>query len=152
MKKEWKQPFWETAARDRLTVRLNITHDDGSFSTSVAKVSKYDNDGNITSDYDEVMQSNTMKEIDAFTEERLTRHKQTREANVKKQKEKNEAKRLEELFNYKLQTFEITEIKNSTNRKIKSKIRKARNTIEMTAYATILLKEELDNAEAGDSK
>jgi hypothetical protein len=92
MKKEWKQPFWETAAKDRLTVRLNITHDDGSFSTSVAKVSKYDDDGNITSDYDEVMQSNTMKEIDAFTEERLTRHKQTREANVKKQKERNASK------------------------------------------------------------
>ena len=38
MKKEWKHPFWETAAKDRMTARLNITHDDGSFSTSVARV------------------------------------------------------------------------------------------------------------------
>ena len=51
MKKEWKHPFWENAAKDRLTVRLNITHDDGSFSTSVAKVSKYDEKGVISTDY-----------------------------------------------------------------------------------------------------
>ena len=58
MKKEWVHPFWENAAKDRLTVRLNITHDDGSYSTSVAKVSKYDIDGKITSDYEEVVEQN----------------------------------------------------------------------------------------------
>jgi len=141
MKKEWKNPFWENAAKDRLTVRLNITHDDGSFSTTVAKVSKFDVDGKITSDYEEVISQNTMEEIDKFTEDRLERHRQEREANIKKQKEKHEAKRLEDLFNYKLQTFEIPEIKESTNRKLKAKIRKAKNVIEMQAYATILLME-----------
>lgn len=150
MKKEWKNPFWENAAKDRLTVRLNITHDDGSFSTTVAKVSKYDADGKITSDYEEIMQQNTMEEIDKFTEDRLERHRQEREANIKKQQERNEAKRLEELFNLKLATFEITEIKNSTNRKLKAKIRKAKNEVEMQAYATILLMETLN--ESGESK
>lgn len=141
MKKEWKHPFWENAAKDRLTVRLNITHDDGSFSTTVAKVSKYDNDGNISSDYEELISQNSMEEINRFTEERLERHRQEREANIKKQQEKNESKRLEELFNFKLQTFEIPEIKESANRALKSKIRKAKNVVEMQAYATILLLE-----------
>ena len=50
MKKEWKNPFWENAAKDRLTVRLNITHDDGSFSTTVAIVSKIDKEGNLSSE------------------------------------------------------------------------------------------------------
>jgi len=144
MKKEWKHPFWENAAKDRLTVRLNITHDDGSFSTTVAKVSKYDADGKITSDYEEVLAQNTMEEIDKFTEDRLERHKQQREADIKKQQEKNEAKRLEDLFNHKLATFEIDEIKNSKNRKLKAKIRKAKNLVEMQAYATILLMETLN--------
>ena len=151
MKKEWKHPFWETAAKDRLTVRLNITHDDGSFSTTVARVSKYDDSGNLTSDYQEVLEQNTMAAIDKFTEDRLERHRQEREANIKKQEERNEAKRLEELFNYKLQTFEIPEIKESTNRKLKSKIRKAKNVIEMNAYATILLMEIMNEQETGDS-
>jgi|TARA_Y100000389_G_scaffold52379_1_gene48171 hypothetical protein len=141
MKKEWKHPFWENAAKDRMTVRLNITHDDGTFSTTVAKVSKYDGEGNISSDYEEVLEQNSMEEVDRFTEERLERHRQEREANIKKQQEKNESKRLEDLFNAKLQTFEIPQIKESTNRSLKSKIRKAKNTIEMQAYATILLME-----------
>ena len=149
MKKEWKHPFWENAAKDRLTVRLNITHDDGSFSTTVAKVSKYDADGKITSDYEEVLQQNTMEEIDKFTEDRLERHRQQREAEIKKQQERNEAKRLENLFNAKLSTFEITEIKNSKNRKLKAKIRKAKNEVEMQAYATILIMETMN--ESGES-
>ena len=152
MKKEWKHPFWENAAKDRMTVRLNITHDDGSYSTTVAKVSKYDGDGKITSDYEEVLAQNTMEEIDKFTEERLERHRQQRESEIKKQQERNEAKRLEELFNAKLATFEITDIKNSTNRKLKAKIRKAKNQVEMQAYATILIMENMNETATGDSK
>ncbi len=147
MKKEWKHPFWETAAKDRLTARLNITHDDGSFTTTVARVSKFDDNGRVSSDWEEVLQQNDIKDIDKFTEERLERHRQKREANIKRQEERNEAKRLEELFNYKLQTFEIPDIKNSENRKLKAKIRKAKNVIEMNAYATILLMEILNESE-----
>tara|TARA_R110001632_G_scaffold93613_2_gene199229 strand:- start:2583 stop:3038 length:456 start_codon:yes stop_codon:yes gene_type:complete len=147
MKKEWKHPFWETAAKDRLTARLNITHDDGSFTTTVARVSKFDDNGRVSSDWEEVLQQNDIKDIDKFTEDRLERHRQKREANIKRQEERNEAKRLEELFNYKLQTFEIPDIKNSENRKLKAKIRKAKNVIEMNAYATILLMEILNESE-----
>ena len=150
MKKEWVHPFWENAAKDRLTVRLNITHDDGSYSTSVANVSKFDTDGKISSDYEEVVEQNTMAKIDQFTQERLDRHKKERESHIKKQEQKNENKRLEDLFNYKLQTFEISQIKESTNRKLKSKIRKAKNAIEMQAYATILLMEIMNEEEKSD--
>lgn len=141
MKKEWIAPFWETAQKDRITVRLNITHDDGSFSTTVARVGKYDENGNITSDFEEVLEQNTLETIEKNTEDRLERHRARREQEVKKQQERVESKRLEELFNSKLSTFEIPEIKNSKNRKLKSKIRKAKNVIEMQAYATILLME-----------
>ena len=151
MKKEWKHPFWETAAKDRLTVRLNITHDDGSFSTSVARVSKYDENGKLTKDYEEILEQNTLKAIDKFTEDRLERHRQERESKIQQEKERHEAKRLEDLFNLKLQTFEIPEIKDSTNRKLKSKIRKAKNLVEMNAYATILLMENMSE-QPGESK
>jgi hypothetical protein len=147
MKKEWKHPFWETAAKDRLTARLNITHDDGSFTTSVARVSKFDENGKLSPDWEEILEQNSISDIDKFTEDRLERHRQKREAEIKRQEERNEAKRLEDLFNYKLQTFEIPEIKNSKNRKLKSKIRKAKNVIELNAYATILLTEIMNEAE-----
>lgn len=150
MEKKWVHPFWENAAKDRLTVRLNITHDDGSYSTSVAKVSKFDVDGKITSDYEEVVEQNTINQIDKFTQERLDRHKKERESKIKKQTALNESKRLEDLFNQKLQTFEIPQIKESTNRTLKSKIRKSKNVIEMQAYATILLMEIMNEEEKSD--
>lgn len=145
MKKEWKQPFWETAQKDRLTVRLNITHDDGSFSTTVARVSKFDQNGNINPDFNEILEQNSEEQIEKNTEERLERHRQRRESEQKKQQEQAESKRLEDLFNSKLQTFEIPAVKASKNRELKAKIRKAKNVIEMQAYATILLMEELKN-------
>ena len=95
----------------------------------------------MSPDWEEILDQNSTEEIDEFTEQRLERHKNQREATIKKQQDQNEAKRLEDLFNYKLQTFEIAEIKESTNRKLKAKIRKAKNVVEMTAYATILLME-----------
>lgn len=152
MRKEWIHPFWENASKDRVTSRLNITTDDGTFTTSVATVSKYDNDGKINPDFQEILQQHGVEAIDVNTEERLDRHKKRREGEIARQKERNETKRLEDLFNYKLQTFEIPEIKESTNRKMKSKIRKARNITEMNAYATILLMEALNEQEAGESE
>ena len=95
----------------------------------------------MSPDWEEILDQNSTEEIDEFTEQRLERHKNQREATIKKQQDQNEAKRLEDLFNYKLQTFEIAEIKESTNRKLKAKIRKAKNVVEMSAYATILLME-----------
>lgn len=145
MKKEWISPFWETAQKDRITVRLNITHDDGSFSTSVARVSKYDDNGNISPDFEEILDQNSLESIEKNTEDRLERHRQRRENDLKKQKEQSEAKRLEDLFNQKLSAFEITAIKKSKNRELKSKMRKASNTIEMQAYATLIIMEELNN-------
>lgn len=152
MKKEWIHPFWENSTKDRVTSRLNITTDDGTFTTSVATVSKYDNDGVVNPDFEEILQQHSVSAVDANTEERLDRHKKRRESEIARQKERNETKRLEDLFNYKLQTFEIPEIKESTNRKMKAKIRKSRNMTEMNAYATILLMEALNEQEAGESQ
>jgi type I restriction enzyme R subunit len=52
---------------------------------------------------------------------------------------------LERLFNSKLACFEILEIKNSKNRKLRSKIRKAKNEIELMAYTSLLVMEEYQN-------
>ena len=59
--------------------------------------------------------------------------------------EREKAKELERLFNSKLACFEILEIKNSKNRKLRSKIRKAKNEIELMAYTSLLVMEEYQN-------
>jgi hypothetical protein len=60
------------------------------------------------------------------------------------------ARKLEELFNYKLEVFETEEIKNSKNRKLKSKLRRAKSKIEVNLYAMMLLKEVLEPEETPD--
>lgn len=104
-------------------------------------------------DWAEIMSSFTQEEIDANTtniikndqEKRLeqeNKNKQRREE--QKQTMKNEA-----LFAAKLEAFEIEQVKNSKDRKLKTAIRKAQNIIEVSAYTTILLMNELNaNAEA----
>jgi hypothetical protein len=52
----------------------------------------------------------------------------------------------EVLFNYKLEAFEVEQIKNSKNTELKRMIRKSKSIIEVQAYATILIMKELENA------
>lgn len=144
MKKEWKQPFWTNATKDRLTCRLNIHHDDGSFSTSVATVHKFDANGSISKDYEEILDQNSIEDIEKVTLERIERHRKERAAHIQRKEEIEKSKSLELVFNKKLEAFQIEAIKNSTNRELKSKLRKAKSEIELHAYATIIIMESMN--------
>lgn len=144
MKKEWKHPFWENYQKDRITAKLIITHDDGKVTSSTAKISKYLPDGSVSKDFEEIIKQNTLEVIDKNTQDREDRHKQRRKADKQKQDERRQADLLAELFNTKLEVFEIEDIKNSKNRRMKSKIRKAKNKYEMMAYVVMLLQEEMN--------
>ena len=141
MSKQWKTPFWTNSTKDKLTCRLNITHEDGSFTTSVATVSKYDAQGNISKDYQEILEQNTLEEIDKFTQDRIDRHKTDRESHIARKKEEEKHRSLEQIFNKKLKAFEVDAIKNSPNRKLKAKLRRSTNEFELYAYAVMLIME-----------
>tara|TARA_R110002072_G_scaffold269348_1_gene428654 strand:+ start:1097 stop:1549 length:453 start_codon:yes stop_codon:yes gene_type:complete len=145
MKKEWKHPFWENYQKDRITAKLIINHSDGKTSSSTATVSKYTRDGNLTEDYELIIAQNGIEKIDRNTKEREDRHRQRHEAEKRQQSESDQARKLEYLFNAKLEVFEIDAIKNSTNRKLKSKIRKSKNIYEMQAFLGLLVQEEYNN-------
>jgi len=142
MKKEWRHPFWENYQKDRITCKLVITHENGEVTSSTSTVSKYDKNGEITKDYNDVIAATPVEKINKNTEEREQRHKDNRLNDKRKQAEREAARKLEQLFNAKLEVFEIESIKNSTNRKAKSKIRRSKNQYEMMAYAIMLIQEE----------
>ena len=63
------------------------------------------------------------------------------------------ARKMEELFNYKMEAFEGEEIKNCKNRKLKSKLRRAKSKIEVDLYAMMVLQEHLaDEEKENDGK
>lgn len=144
MEKIWKHPFWENYQKDRITAKLHIKHSDGKETVSTATVNKYDAKGNVNPDFQKVIDQNSIETIDKNTQERLERHKRRREEEKKADKERGQARKLEELFNAKLEIFEIDSVKNSKNRLLKSKIRKAKNTYEMIGFLSILMKEQFD--------
>jgi len=148
MKKEWRHPFWENYQKDRITCKLVITHGNGEVTSSTSTVGKYGKDGKITQDYKDVIALTPVNQIDKNTEEREERHKDNRVADKRKIAERAAAQKLEQLFNAKLEVFEIESIKNSTNRKAKAKIRRSKNQYEMMAHTITLIQEEETKNEA----
>jgi hypothetical protein len=67
--------------------------------------------------------------------------------NLERQKVDKTRMQQEQLFAAKLDAFEIDVVKNSTNRDLKSKIRKSKTFMEVTAYTVMLLMQEETNAE-----
>lgn len=145
MNKEWRHPFWENYQKDRITAKLIIKHEDGKETSSTATVGKYASDGSTHKDFNDIIEQNSLETIDANTKAREDRHKKRRADEKKSHEESVQARKLEELFNSKLEVFEIVTIKNSTNRKMKAKIRKSKNKWELMAWTTMLMKEELEN-------
>ena len=52
---------------------------------------------------------------------------------------------LEQLFNYKLETFEVEDIKESKNRILKSRLRRAKSIPEVNLYAIMIIQDKLEN-------
>lgn len=99
-------------------------------------------------DWEEIMETFGVQGVDETTEK--LREDREKRLEVHKQRRKDEEERIknEALFAAKLEAFEIEEIKNSKNRDMKAKIRKAKSIVEVQSYATILLMKELENAAA----
>lgn len=144
--------FWETDEKKQLNCILELIDDGGREQRQVMLLNRYDKDGSENELFNEVIESRGIEEIDQNTEERKTR--KAAEAEEKKQRdiEHARARKLEDLFNYKLEVFETEEIKDSKNRKMKAKIRRAKSKIEVNLYAMMLLQEELEEKENVESE
>ena len=88
--------------------------------------------------------------VDALGEEHIDENTKRR-VNLKFEKQKEEkeakekAKKMEQLFNYKLEPFEVEEIKLSRNRELKSKLRRAKSIPEVNLWALKILDDYLNS-------
>lgn len=143
--------FWETDEKQMLNCILEMEDDVGRVTRQVMKLRKVDDEGNDNPDFVEVVEALGDDLITENTNERNSRKK--REAEEKKQQELEHAKarKLEQLFNYKLEAFEIDDIKNSKNRQLKSKLRRAKNRVEVDLYAIMIVMEEMKKREEDEA-
>lgn len=143
-KKKWvDNAFWhDISKKDAIEAILEIKDENGRRITQQLSVQKYGPDKKINPDFQELVDTLGRRKITQNTKERLSRKEKEKELKEEQEKSDRLRKELEKLFESKMSVLEIDEIKNSKNRKLKSKIRRSKNSIEMQMYAVLLLMEE----------
>jgi hypothetical protein len=148
--REWaSDSFWESYDQNRITSVLMTTDVDGRVTKQQLTVNRYNPDGTDNPDFQEILNSLTEEKITQNTQKRNEKRAAEREAREQQRLEKEKAAELQKLFEAKIQAFEIDDIKNSKNRILKAKLRKAKNLIEVNIYSMMIVMEELENGSEG---
>ena len=134
--------------KDALNCEIVVNMDDGTSKVFGATVGKPE-EGSTNEDWDAIMEKFGEEAIDEATTEEI-QAKSLQEQADRLRREENSKRQAEfelqeALFAFKLDAFEIDLIKASTNREMKSLIRKSKSIAEAQAYTTILMMKELDN-------
>ena len=136
----WKDPIWRDK-NNRQIVARRLT------GTGEYAIVHIDASEGVNKDFDEILEIFGEEVLDEST----AKHKEEAQRQEQIHRERQEADKVrqaqEVLFNMKLESFEIEEIKNSQNRDLKKRLRKAKTPIEVQAYATLLIQEALANEE-----
>jgi hypothetical protein len=140
--------FWESYDKNKITTILTTTNEDETVTTQQLTVSKFSTDGVENPDFLEILESIGEEKINENTTARTEKKKAEEQTREQRKIEDERAKQLQILFEAKIQAFEIEQIKNSTNRLLKSKLRKAQNLIEVNIYSMMIVMEELANEES----
>ena len=139
VKRTWiKDAFWETPTKEL----LNCISEHKEGFKDVRQVHKLKRGDPL---FDECVKALTEKHIDVNIDRRV--NKKFKEQEQQRQLELNRRKgeKLEQLFNYKLETFEVEDIKESKNRILKSKLRRSKSIPEVNLYAIMILQDKLEN-------
>ena len=135
MERKFSDPYWGNQQKTQVICQFH--HKDGK--TQTASIMDTE-DGNP--DLKHLFEKFTIEEIDANTAKKLEEDNLNREQKKASEKEQYERMKSDALFAAKLEAFEIEEVKNSKNRELKSKIRKAKTILEVTAFtAAVIVKE-----------
>ena len=145
MARKWlDNAFWETPKKEILNA-ISEEEIDNRQIRQVHKLNKLNDDGSENELFNEVIEFLGEEAIDESSKKRLAKKQAEAELEKAKQLEQERAKKLEKLFEYKLETFEIAEIKNSKNRLLKSKLRRSKSIPEVNLYAMMIVKEALED-------
>lgn len=135
-----KAPFWMDRAKTRICCRF--VYDDGREYEAVVSDTE---EGNP--DWKEIMDTFGVEGIDESSKEIGEQRRRDMELKHQQNIEYAEREKTDILFTAKLEAFEIEEVKNSTNRTLKSKIRKAKTIMEVQSYTITLIMKEIEKSE-----
>lgn len=144
-RKQWMDnAFWETDEKKELNCILELEDDVGRVTRQQMFLHRTNKDGGDNELFNEVVEFLGEDSIDKETEDRRVRKQAESEEEKMREEEHNKARKLEKLFNYKMEAFEVEEIKKCKNRKLKAKLRRAKSKIEVDLYSIMILQEQLE--------
>lgn len=144
-RKQWMDnAFWETEEKKELNCILELEDDVGRVTRQQMLLHRVDKDGTENELFNEVIDAVGTDAIDKCTDDRIAHKKAKIEEDKLRDEEHTKARKLEKLFNYKMEAFEVGEIKDSKNRKLKAKLRRAKSRIEVDLYSIMILQEQLE--------
>lgn len=130
MAKRFKSALWEIPEEKTRIRALEIT-ETGSRELII--------DPSDKENYDAVLAEFSIEEINARSEEDVRKFRERKIAEEQHQKEAEERNLQEALFIEKLSVMEIEEIKNTSNKKLKRRIRKAKTFAELYVYGAAVV-------------
>ena len=135
--------FWEN--EEKTVVKcIRITKlPNGQEKKDILSVPQFKNGGALNPMWEDVMGKLGVEAINRSHAERLERKEAERAQATVIDSQNRKAAQLEDLFSLKLKAFEIDVIKLSTNRQLRSRLRRAQNEIELNAISTLIIGEEL---------
>lgn len=138
-----KEAFWENSEKTKLKCIRLTSLPNNKEKKDVLSLDKTLPNGSPNPTFKEAVDEITVRAIDKYTQERQDKNKNTKtdseaKSEVKKnhQQKKNE---LESLFTQKLQAFEIEEIKNCEDKKLRARLRRSKTTTELSAVAALII-------------
>lgn len=133
-------PFWKNEDKTEAMSIFVIEHDDGRIERKQQPVVKMIN-GKRNPLWTQLMEQIGPNKIDENTRIRKEEKARQHEENVLRQSGRDRSAELEHLFGLKLKAFEIKEIRESSDKKLRAKLRASKSELEMTAWmAAIFLK------------
>lgn len=136
--------FWRNDEHTSATAIFITEFDSGSRESRQVELDEYLPNGQKCSMFADLVLQLGEEKITKSTEERIARKKEESKNNKLKQEQEKKSAELESLFKLKIQAFDIEEVRNSTNKKLRSKLRRSKNSVELQAYVTLILMDSLN--------
>ena len=133
-----KDAFWETPRK----AVLNCISERENGNKKIRQVHKLTEEDPL---FKQCVDALGVEHIDENTKRRVNLKFEKQKKKQELEESKIKAKKLEQLFNYKLKTFEVEEIKLSQNRELKSKLRRAKSIPEVNLWAIKILDDYLNS-------
>jgi hypothetical protein len=141
MKRTIKNPHWVNNARTVMSAEFH--YDDGRVITAVINSNETNNP-----DYQEIRATFSEAELEQNTQNNIRKIQGDRDRQKAQEEAQKERERQERLFQVKLAAFEVDAIKNTTNKALKSALRRSKSDFEVYAMAAAIILDSVQNPPA----